>query len=63
VLRDTYASRFVRALGPEDFAAVFADPEQPSLFTRSLVGARPILTMIATPAESDAEPSSHALHG
>jgi DNA polymerase elongation subunit (family B) len=32
VLRDTYAARLVRALTPGDFANVFADPDQPSLF-------------------------------
>ncbi|HMG23320.1 MAG TPA: DNA polymerase domain-containing protein, partial [Kofleriaceae bacterium] len=41
VLRDTYAARFARALAPEDFVAIFADPEQPSLFARSLRDARP----------------------
>ena len=47
VLRDTFAARFVRALTPEDFAAVFADPDQPSLFTRTLASARPLLTPTA----------------
>jgi DNA polymerase elongation subunit (family B) len=46
VLRDTFATRLARALDPDDFAAVFADPEQPSLFARSLAAARPILTPI-----------------
>jgi len=46
VLRDTYAARFARALTPDDFAAVFADPEQPSLFAWPLASARPILTTI-----------------
>jgi len=66
VLRDTYAARLVRALAPEDFAAVFADPEQPSLFARSLTGARPILTTIVeAPPDPDGEPDSgpRALHG
>ena len=45
----SFASRLVRALTPEDYAAVFADPEQPSLFARSLVGARPILTVLPDP--------------
>ncbi|MCI0670897.1 MAG: ribonuclease H-like domain-containing protein [Myxococcaceae bacterium] len=44
LLRETFAARLVRALTPEDFATVFADPEQPSLFTESLTQARPILT-------------------
>jgi DNA polymerase I len=66
VLRDTFAARFARALTPEDFAAVFADPEQPSLFARSLAGARPILTMIVQPPAEEGDPASravHALHG
>jgi hypothetical protein len=46
VLRTTFASRLERALTPDDFATVFEDPEQPSLFTRSLAGAVPILTML-----------------
>ncbi|HEX4417196.1 MAG TPA: DNA polymerase domain-containing protein [Kofleriaceae bacterium] len=63
VLRDNYAVRLARALSPEDYAAVFADPEQPSLFARSLAGAMPILTAIAEPASDDDEPISNALHG
>jgi hypothetical protein len=65
VLRDTYAARLARALTPEDFAAIFADPEQPSLFARPLRDARPILTPIPQPepdAESDERPALHALH-
>jgi DNA polymerase, archaea type len=55
VLRETYAARFSRALTPEDFATVFADPEQPSLFARSLTDARPISTAITetTTAQDD----------
>ncbi len=44
VLRDTYASRLVRAFTPEDFAVVFADPEQPSLWAPSLEGVHAILS-------------------
>ena len=36
VLRDNFASRLERAFAPEDCAAVFADPEQPSLFARDV---------------------------
>jgi DNA polymerase elongation subunit (family B) len=46
VLRDTFAARLVRALTPDDYADVFADPDQPSLFARSLASAKPILTTI-----------------
>ena len=64
VLRDTYAARLARALTPEDFAAIFADPDQPSLFARPLRDARPILTPIAQPEpESGAPPPAlNALH-
>jgi DNA polymerase elongation subunit (family B) len=48
-LRETFAARLVRALTPEDFAAVFADPEQPSLFAPTLADARPILTVLDEP--------------
>jgi hypothetical protein len=44
ILREQYATRFSRALTHEDFAAVFADPDQLDLFARSLAGARPVLT-------------------
>jgi DNA polymerase elongation subunit (family B) len=56
VLRDTFAARFARALSPEDFAAVFADPEQPDLFARSLEGARPVLTTIVQSPSADEDP-------
>ena len=64
VLRDTYAARLARALTPEDFAAIFADPEQPSLFARPLRDARPILTPIVQPEPEldDDAPAPHALH-
>ena len=50
LLRQTFASRLSRALSPEDFATVFADPEQPSLFAPSLAEVRPILTLIEAAA-------------
>jgi DNA polymerase I len=46
LLRNTFASRLSRALTPEDFATVFADPEQPSLFAPSLTCVQPILTVL-----------------
>ena len=46
-LRETFATRLTRALTPEDFATVFADPSQPSLFENLLSDARPILTKIS----------------
>lgn len=50
VLRDTYAARMARAFTPEDFAAVFADPDQPSLFPSSLATAQAILTTASDPS-------------
>jgi DNA polymerase, archaea type len=52
LLRETFAARLVRALNPNDFAAVIADPEQPSLFEHDLRGAKPILSIIAAPEEA-----------
>jgi DNA polymerase elongation subunit (family B) len=43
VLRDTYAARLARALTPGDFAAVFADPDQLSLFAPPTAAMRPVL--------------------
>jgi len=50
LLRDTFAARLARGLDPDDFAAVCAAPEQPSLFERSLAEARPTLTILSDPA-------------
>ncbi len=44
LLRDTFASRLIRAFTPEDYAAVFADPDQLTLFTPPLDAMRTILT-------------------
>ena len=46
VLRENYASRLARAFAPGDFAVVFADPEQPSLWGTSLAGIGTVLTPI-----------------
>jgi DNA polymerase elongation subunit (family B) len=46
LLGSTFATRLARAFTPDDFARVFADPEQPSLFDTSLRGTRPILTRL-----------------
>jgi len=43
LLRETFATRLARALRPEDFAAVFADRVQLTLFPRELTSARPVL--------------------
>jgi DNA polymerase elongation subunit (family B) len=42
-LRANYASRLVRALKPDDFANLFEDPDQPSLFAPDFSRVRPIL--------------------
>lgn len=52
LLRETFAARLARGLSIEDFAAIFADPEQPSLFERALSEARPRLTVLADPLDS-----------
>jgi DNA polymerase elongation subunit (family B) len=46
VLRETYAARLERALAPSDFAAVFADPDQLSLFAPTLASVRTVLTNV-----------------
>ena len=43
VLRTTFAARLARALAPADFAAVFADPDQLSLFAPPTDAMRPVL--------------------
>jgi DNA polymerase, archaea type len=44
LLRDTFAARLARAFSPQDFDAVFADPDQLSLFPPSLDDIRAVLT-------------------
>jgi len=44
LLRTTYAERLARAFTPEDFATVFADANQLSLFAPSIQSIRPMLT-------------------
>jgi DNA polymerase elongation subunit (family B) len=48
VLRETFAERLSRAVTPEAFAAIVADPSQPSLFDECLTTSRPILTPVGT---------------
>jgi len=45
VLRDNFASRLARALRPEDYSAVFEDPDQLSLLAPSMGSMRPLLTL------------------
>ncbi len=44
LLRDSFAIRLARAFTPYDFSTVFADPDQPSLFSESLDKVKPVLT-------------------
>jgi hypothetical protein len=46
LLRSTYAARLATALTVEDFAVVFADPEQFSLFAPVLADIRTVLTIL-----------------
>ena len=46
VLRDNFAARMARAFTPDDFAEVFADPAQPSLFARPVDRMQTILTPV-----------------
>ena len=46
VLRDTFAARLVRAFTAEDYDAVFADPDQMSLFAPAMGGIQPVLTVV-----------------
>jgi len=49
LLRETFAARLARGLNADDYAAICADPEQPSLFERALSESRPTLTVLADP--------------
>ncbi len=46
VLRQTFAARLERAFTPADFEAVFADPEQLSLFTPPIAAIRTVLNSL-----------------
>jgi DNA polymerase I len=49
LLRQTYAARLARGLSADDFAAICAAPEQPSLFERNLSESQPTLTVLSAP--------------
>ena len=49
LLRDTYSARLTRAFTPDDFATLFADPTQPSLFAPLISDIRSTLTMFSEP--------------
>ena len=44
LLRDTFAARLARAFTPSDFANLFDEPDQPSLFAPPIQDVRPVLT-------------------
>jgi hypothetical protein len=43
VLRETFAARLARAFSEADYEAVFADPEQMTLFGPEVATIRPVL--------------------
>lgn len=49
LLRTTYAERLARAFTAGDFATVFANPDQFSLFARHVDAIRPVLTQLLDP--------------
>ena len=46
LLRESYAERLARAFTPEDFATVFADPDQFSLFMPAVEAVRTVLVQL-----------------
>jgi DNA polymerase elongation subunit (family B) len=44
LLHDTFAARLARAFTPSDFASLFDEPDQPSLFAPPIHDVRPVLT-------------------
>jgi hypothetical protein len=46
LLRETFASRLARAFAPDDFAALFDDPDQLSLFGTPIDRIKPVLTPV-----------------
>ena len=59
LLRETFAARFARALTPDAFASLFADPDQPSLFDVPAASLKPILTVVGDPDTGFAKNLSH----
>jgi DNA polymerase elongation subunit (family B) len=51
LLRETYAARLARAFSADDFATVFGDPEQPSLFAPPIESIQPLLTSLMEPPD------------
>jgi DNA polymerase I len=51
LLRETFAARLERAFTPDDFATLFADPQQPSLFAPPVEAIEPTLTPLLDPRD------------
>jgi DNA polymerase elongation subunit (family B) len=51
LLRETFAARLERAFTPDDFATLFADPQQPSLFAPPIEDIQPALTPLLDPRD------------
>jgi DNA polymerase elongation subunit (family B) len=51
LLRETFAARLERAFTPDDFATLFADPQQPSLFAPPVEDIQPALTPLLEPRD------------
>ncbi len=58
LLRETFASRLAKAFAPEDYAALVAAPEQPSLFDPPMERITPVLTRQGGPPEEVIEVTS-----
>lgn len=56
LLRETFAARLVRALTPEAFSSLFADPDQPSLFDVPPASLKSILTVLYDPTTAFIKP-------
>jgi DNA polymerase elongation subunit (family B) len=56
-LRANYATRMARAFTREDFASLFADPAQPSLFAPDFASLPPILTSLDPMSSTSPSPS------
>ena len=55
LLRETFAARLARAFTSEDFATLFDNPMQPSLFTSPIEAIHPVLTPHMTPPSAGEE--------
>ena len=49
ILTQNFASRLERSFSPDDHAAIFSDPEQPSLFARDVNSIRACLQVLPPP--------------